>query len=114
MVCFYSTVHGFIPKSQSDMLVLSKNNMGLYINIPPPTYVRLAQWIRRLPPEQEIPGSSPGLDFSVIHFLFRFFPFCFTLDVFSSTLFSFFFAHPAVPASSQALSFQRSFRFKPA
>ena len=25
--------------------------------------VRMAQWIRRLPTEQEIPGSSPGTDY---------------------------------------------------
>ena len=26
------------------------------------SHVRMAQWIRRLPTEQEIPGSSPGMD----------------------------------------------------
>ena len=29
----------------------------------------MAQWIRRLPTEQEIPGSSPGRDFFCIFYL---------------------------------------------
>ena len=33
------------------------------------TQARMAQWIRRLPTEQEIPGSSPGMGF--FHFMFE-------------------------------------------
>ena len=30
-------------------------------------HVPMAQWIRRLPTEQEIPGSSPGRDYPFSH-----------------------------------------------
>ena len=37
---------------------------------------RVAQWLRRLPTEQEIPGSSPG----VIVFCYTFFTYCNTFS----------------------------------
>jgi hypothetical protein len=57
-----------LVKPPKYLLALTKpQQLNMMVCFSTPTMkVRMAQWIRRLPTEQEIPGSSPGSVFTFI------------------------------------------------